>query len=282
MTSATATTRIGNLFRTCQAERRKAFIAYICGGDPSPARTASLVLALERGGADLIELGVPFSDPIADGPVIQRASERALSANTTVAVLLEIVRDIRRQSEIPLLLFSYLNPLLRYGFEKLAADASEAGVDGVLLTDLCIEEAADPVRRLREQGLDTVFLAAPTSTPQRLRLIAEHSSGFIYLVSRTGITGEQISLSETAAPLAKRMRELTDLPLALGFGISTPEQVKEAANIADGVVVGSAIVRFIETHGASPDLPEQLESFTRQLTAPLRSPEAQRSTEQAQ
>lgn len=282
MTSAATTTRIGNLFRTCHAEGRKAFIAYICGGDPAPARTASLVLALERGGADLVELGVPFSDPIADGPVIQRASDRALRANTTVSALLEIVREIRRQSQIPLLLFSYLNPLLRYGFERLARDASQAGVDGALLTDLCVEEARQPVRRLREQGLDTVFLAAPTSTAERLRLIAEHSSGFIYLVSRTGITGEQLSISEAAAPLAKRMRGLTGLPLALGFGISTPAQVKEAAGIADGVVVGSAIVRCIEVHGASPDLAEELERFTRQLTAPLRSPEAQRSAQRAE
>lgn len=272
MSSAITTTRIANLFTTCQTQRRKAFLAYLCGGDPSPAHTASLVLALERGGADLVELGVPFSDPIADGPVIQRASDRALRAHTTVAALLEIVREIRRQSEIPLLLFSYLNPLLRYGFEKLAADAADAGIDGVLLTDLCIEEAAQPVRRLRERGLDTIFLAAPTSTPHRLALIAEHSSGFIYLVSRTGITGEQLSLSESAAPLAQRMRDLTTLPLALGFGISTPAQVQEAAAIADGVVVGSAIVRFIEAHAASPDLPQLLEHFTRRLTAPLRSP----------
>ncbi len=272
MTPATATTRIGNLFSTCRAEGRKAFIAYLSGGDPTPDRTASLVLALERGGADLVELGVPFSDPIADGPVIQRASERALRANTTVGALLDIVREVRCKSQIPLLLFSYLNPLLRYGFEKLAADASDAGVDGVLLTDLCIEEATEPVRRLREQGLDTIFLAAPTSTARRLRLVAQHSSGFVYLVSRTGITGERVSLSGAAAPLARRMRDLTDLPLALGFGISTRDQVKEAAGIADGVVVGSAIVRFIEVNGASPDLPEQLEAFTRELTAPLRLP----------
>ncbi len=263
--------RIAHLFSERKAEHRKAFIAYLTGGDPSPAQTASLVLALERGGADLIELGVPFSDPIADGPVIQRASDRALQAGTTLARLLEIVREIRRRSEIPLLLFSYLNPLLRYGFDKLARDASQAGIDGVLLTDLCIEEAQTPVRRLREYGLDTVFLGAPTSTERRLRLVAEHSSGFIYLVSRTGITGEQASLSEAAAPLAKRMRALTDLPIAIGFGVSTPQQVAEVAGISDGVVVGSAIVKFIETHGKDSDLAGSLEAFTRNLTAPLRS-----------
>ena len=268
---AQTTTRISNLFAARKAEDRKAFIAYITAGDPSPAHTAPLILALERGGADLIELGVPFSDPIADGPVIQRASDRALRAGENLGRLLESVREVRRQSEIPLLLFSYLNPLLRHGFEKLAREAADAGVDGVLLTDLCVEEAEEPVRRLREQGLDTVFLAAPTSTERRLRLVAEHCSGFVYLVSRTGVTGEQASLSEAATPLTRRMRELTDLPLAVGFGISTPEQVSEVAGIADGVVVGSAIVKFIEMNGAAPDLAAGLEGFTRNLTAPLRN-----------
>lgn len=263
--------RIAQLFSARKQENRKAFIAYLTCGDPSIAQTASLVLALERGGADLIELGVPFSDPIADGPVIQRASDRALRAGATLPQLLEVVREIRRKSHIPLLLFSYMNPLLRYGFEKLARDAWEAGVDGVLLTDLCVEEAEMPVRRLREQGLDTVFLGAPTSSDHRLRLVAGLSSGFIYLVSRTGITGEQRSLSASAAPLAARMQALTDLPIAIGFGISTPQQVAEVAEIADGIVVGSAIVKFIETHASDPNLPDALEAFTRSLTAPLRS-----------
>src|SRR5438105_371405 len=254
MTTA-VTTRITSLFTRCKPEGRKAFVAYITGGDPTPAHTVSLVLALERGGADLIELGVPFSDPIADGPIIQRGSDRALRAKTTVAGLLEAVREIRAHSQIPLLLFSYLNPLLRYGFQKLASDAVEAGVDGVLLTDLCVEEAAEPVRQLREQGLDTVFLAAPTSTEARLCLVAEHCSGFVYLVSRTGVTGEQASLSDAAGPLVRRMRARTDLPLALGFGIGTPEQVAEAARLSDGVVVGSAIVKYIEENATSSDLP---------------------------
>jgi tryptophan synthase alpha chain len=264
-------TRIGGLFERCKAENRKAFIAYLTAGDPSPEVTASLVLALERGGADLIELGVPFSDPIADGPVIQRASDRALRAGMTMRKVLAIVREIRRSSEIPLLLFSYLNPLLRYGFDALAKDSAEAGVDGVLMTDLCIEEAEDAVRRVRAQGLDTIFLAAPTSTDQRLRKVAEQSSGFIYLVSRTGITGEQASLSSSAASLTQKMKSLTKLPIAVGFGISTPEQVREVGAIADGVVVGSAIVRFIEEHATDPALPQQLEQFVRKLSAPLRS-----------
>lgn len=263
-----AITRIAGAFTESGARHRKVFIAYVTAGDPSAAHTPELVLALERGGAGIIELGIPFSDPIADGPVIQRASERALRAGMTVRGVLDIVRQIRRRSQIPLLLFSYLNPLLKYGFEQLARDAADAGVDGVLLTDLCIEEAANPVRQLRAYGLDTVFLAAPTSTERRLRLVAEHSSGFIYLVSRTGVTGEQQSLSAAAAPLTQRMRELTDLPLAIGFGISTPDQVFEAATLADGIVVGSAIVNFVEAHAASP---HRLEEFTRELTRPLRS-----------
>jgi len=270
MMSPTATTRISGLFETCRSEGRKAFIAYITGGDPSPDLTPALVRALEKGGADLIELGVPFSDPIADGPVIQRASDRALRAHTTLPRLLAIVRTIREMSQIPILLFSYLNPLLKYGFERLARDAAESGVDGVLLTDLCIEEASAPVRDLRRFGLDTVFLAAPTSSEHRLRLVAEHSSGFIYLVSRTGVTGEQATLSGSVEPLIARMRRLTDLPLAVGFGISTPAQVGEVAALADGVVVGSALVKFIENNSAAPNAADRLETFTRSLTAPLR------------
>ncbi len=270
MTHAPTATRIGVLFEACKAEGRKAFIAYITGGDPTPGQTASLVLALERGGADLIELGVPFSDPIADGPVIQRASDRALRAGATLQGLLESVREIRRQSQVPILLFSYLNPLLKFGFERLSEEAASAGIDGVLLTDLCVEEASDPVSRLRKHQLDTVFLAAPSSSERRLRLVAEQSSGFVYLVSRLGVTGEQTSLSDAAAPLVKRMRQLTSLPIALGFGISSPEQVAEAAKSVDAVVVGSALVRFIETNSGASDLPAKLEAFTRTLTAPLK------------
>lgn len=264
-------TRISEMFERCRHERRKAFIAYLTAGDPNPEQTIPLVLALERGGADLIELGVPFSDPIADGPVIQRASDRALRAGMKLGRILEIVQEIRRHSQVPLLLFSYLNPLLRYGFEKLAKDAARSGVDGVLLTDLCVEEAEELVRKLRAESLDTVFLVAPTSTPQRLRLVAEHSSGFVYLVSRTGVTGEQASLSDAVMPLTNKMRALTHLPLAVGFGISTPEQVAEVARIADGVVVGSAIVRQIEKCAADADVAAQLEAFTGRLTAPLRA-----------
>ncbi|HEX7360501.1 MAG TPA: tryptophan synthase subunit alpha [Bryobacteraceae bacterium] len=268
---AQTATRIGASFARCKAERRAAFVAYLTAGDPTPAYTAPLVLALERGGADIIELGVPFSDPIADGPAIQRASERALRAGMNLPLLLETVQEIRRHSQIPLLLFSYLNPLLRYGFEELAARASDAGVDGVLLTDLSVEEAERPVSVLRARGLDTVFLAAPTSTDRRLRLVAEHSSGFIYLVSRTGVTGERASLSDAVKPLVGRLRQQSDLPLAVGFGIAAPAQVAETASIADGVVVGSALVNCIGREAAAPDLVSKLENFTRELTSPLKN-----------
>jgi tryptophan synthase alpha chain len=254
-------TRIQCLFDRLRSEKRSALIAYLTAGDPSPARTPALVAALERGGVDLIELGVPFSDPIADGPVIQRGSDRALKAGTTVGKVLEIAREIRTNSDIPLLLFTYLNPVLRYGLNQLARDAKAAGIEGCLLTDLSVEEASPYVEAMRSAGLDTVFLAAPTSTPARLKLVAEYSTGFVYLVSRTGVTGERASLSESLPPLIERMRASTKLPLAAGFGISTPEQASAAAKLADGVVVGSAIVRLIEQNTDE----NRLESFARQL-----------------
>jgi tryptophan synthase alpha chain len=257
--------RIQALFERMAAADRAALITYITAGDPTPARTPSLVAALERGGADLIELGVPFSDPIADGPVIQRGSDRALKAGTTVRHVLEIARLIRLRSQIPLLLFSYLNPLLRYGLDALARDAAAAGIDGVLLTDLSVEEADRHIPSLRAAGLDTVFLAAPTSTPARLRLVARHSSGFVYLVSRTGVTGVRDSLGDAVAPLTTAMRSITNLPLAVGFGISTPEQAARVARLADGVIVGSAIVHTVEENLASPELESKLESLAAAL-----------------
>jgi tryptophan synthase alpha chain len=258
-------TRIALLFDNLRRERRKGFIAYLTAGDPDPARTPAMVEALERGGADLIELGVPFSDPIADGPVIQRAGDRAIKAGTSLRKVLEIACHIRRRSQVPLLLFTYLNPILRYGLDELARDAAAAGIDGCLLTDVSVEEAREYVDAMRRHSLDTVFLAAPTSTDHRLRLVAEYSSGFVYLVSRTGVTGERDSLSSMAALLVERVRRVTDLPLALGFGISRPEHVVDAARHTEAVVVGSAIVRLIEQHGGSSALEGELESFVRAL-----------------
>jgi tryptophan synthase alpha chain len=258
-------TRIGRLFECLKRDGRKGLLAYLTAGDPSPAETPALVDALVRGGADLIELGVPFSDPIADGPVIQRAGERALRAGTTLAGVLEIARQIRRQSEVPLLLFTYLNPVVRYGLERLAADAAAAGIDGCLLTDASVEEAHAYVDAMRRHNLDTVFLAAPTSTRRRLELVARYSTGFVYLVSRTGVTGERESLSDAVAPLVRAVREVTDLPLAVGFGISRPEHVAELGRQVEAVVVGSALVRVIEKYGGLPSLANELESFTREL-----------------
>ncbi len=258
-------TRIGALFQHLCDSGKKGLIAYLTVGDPSPERTPALVEALERGGADLIELGVPFSDPIADGPVIQRAGERALRAGTTLRGVLEVAREIRTRSEVPLLLFTYLNPVLRYGLEALARDAAASGIDGCLLTDASVEEAGDYVRVMRGAGLDTVFLAAPTSSPRRLELVAKFSSGFVYLVSRTGVTGERESLSGSVGPLVQAMRAITPLPLAVGFGISRPEHVAELGRQVEAVVVGSAIVHLIERNLDNPSLEIQLEAFAREL-----------------
>lgn len=258
-------TRIGRLFERLKQEQRKALIAYLTAGDPSPDRTPALVEAMVRGGADLIELGVPFSDPIADGPVIQRAGERALKAGATLRKVLEIAAQIRRQSEVPLLLFTYLNPVMRYGLDLLARDAAACGIDGCLLTDASVEEAHEYVDAMHRHGLDTVFLAAPTSTPRRQRLVAEYSTGFVYLVSRTGVTGERDSLSGSVAPLVEAMRAITGLPLAVGFGVSRPEHVSQLAPLVDAVVVGSAFVRAIERNRDNASLEIQLESLVREL-----------------
>ena len=258
-------TRIGRMFDGLKRDGRKGLIAYITAGDPSPDRTPALAQALERGGADLIELGVPFSDPIADGPVIQRAGERALKAGTSLKTVLSIAARIRRQSEVPLVLFTYLNPVIRYGLERLARDAAAAGIDGCLLTDASVEEASDYVAAMHRHGLDTVFLAAPTSTERRLKLIAQYSTGFVYLVSRTGVTGARDSLSDAVGPLIRAVRAVTDLPLAVGFGISKPEHVAELGRQAEAVVVGSALVQLIERNLDNTSLEIQLESFVREL-----------------
>lgn len=240
--------RIGSRFTQCRAEGRKAFVAFVTAGDPSLERTLELALELERGGTDVLELGVPFSDPLADGPVIQRSSDRALGRGVTLEKVLGVVRKVRARSELPLVLFTYMNPVHRYGTERLAKDAKDAGADGVLVTDLPPEEANGWLSAARSAGIDTVFLAAPTSPDERIRRIAEASRGFVYAVSRTGVTGEKDEVSEDARPLVERIKALTAEPVALGFGIGTPEQVKAAAQAADGVVVGSALVRFLEEH----------------------------------
>lgn len=227
-------------------QTRPALVAYVTCGDPDLATTRNVVLAAIEAGADVIELGVPFSDPVADGPVIQRASQRALERGTTLADVLKLAAEVRQHTQSTgLIIFSYLNPILRMGLERFCKIARHAGVDGSLLTDLPVEEAGDYLREMRRNELATVFLAAPTSTDERLKLIAQASSGFVYAVSRTGVTGARQQLPEDARRLVRRLRKYTKLPVAVGFGISTAEQVAAVAEFADAAVVGSAIVEII-------------------------------------
>jgi tryptophan synthase alpha chain len=227
---------------------KPALVAYLTCGDPDLPTTQEIALAAIDAGAEVIELGVPFSDPVADGPVIQRASERALRNHTTLENVLEIAAAIRKQRPAAgLIVFSYLNPIFRFGLERFAQSAKNAGIDGALVTDLTVEESGDYLRAMRKQELATVFLAAPTSTDERLKRIAAASTGFVYAVSRTGVTGERKSLTADARDLVRRLKTFTRLPVAVGFGISTPEQVAEVGEFADAAVVGSAIVHLVET-----------------------------------
>ncbi len=238
--------RIEAKFRDLRDRGRKGLVLYLTAGDPSLEATGDLLAALERGGADIIELGVPFSDPLADGPVIQRASERAVRGGATLARILRALPRWRESVQAPIVLFSYYNPILQYGLERFAREASSAGADGVLAVDLTPEEAESYVAAARAEGLDTVFLAAPTSTDERLALISRVSTGFLYLISRTGVTGEREEISATLQPLVERAQRLSPLPLAAGFGISNPAQVRQVQALAEAAVVGSAVVRAIE------------------------------------
>ncbi len=238
---------------------------YLTAGDPSALITRDLILALERAGADVIELGVPFSDPIADGPVIQRATERALAQHMTLRKVLELAKEVRQKSEIPLLLMSYYNPMLHYGLAKLAKDAAGAGIDGILATDLTVEESDAYRDAMRAAGLNTVFLAAPTSSPERLKKIAQTATGFIYAVSRTGVTGETQQLAADLYGFLAALRSYSSTPIAVGFGISQPEHVKAVWEAADGAVVGSAIVREIESNLGRADLVERVAHFAQWL-----------------
>ena len=241
---------IAQRFRELTNANELGLVAYITAGDPSLEASAEIVLAAADAGADVIELGVPFSDPLADGPTIQRASERALRGGATLAGVIDLVRHVRARSKVPLVLFSYFNPILQMGLDKFADEAARAGADGVLATDLTLEEADDYRAILHARGLDTIFLAAPTSTDARLAKIAEVSSGFLYLISRMGVTGTRDALPEELPALAKRVRRVTKLPIAVGFGISQPEHVMALAGVADAAVVGSALVAEIEKAGA--------------------------------
>jgi tryptophan synthase alpha chain len=257
-------TRIDKKFQELKSAGRKAFIPYITAGDPDLKTTADLILALDSAGADIIELGVPFSDPIADGPVIQRATERALASRTTLKDILRLGADIRRKSEVPMLIMSYYNPLLHYGLDRLAHDAAASGYDGILATDLTVEESGPFIESMNRAGLNTIFLVAPTSSPERIRKIAETSSGFLYAVSRTGVTGEQQELSTELRDFLKTLRSHTQVPIAVGFGISRPEHLQAVWQEADGAVVGSALVREIEEH-AGKNVADRVAVFTRWL-----------------
>ena len=231
---------------------------YLCAGDPTPELTAKLLLTLETAGADLIELGVPFSDPIADGPTVQRASERALAHSISLQQILEIVENLRPQTEIPIALMSYYNPIFRMGEEAFCKAAQAAGVDGLIVPDLPPEQAQPLLEAAPKYNLATIFLVAPTSPPERMQLIASVSTGFIYCVSVTGVTGARATLSDEIAPMITELRKHTDKPISVGFGVSTSEQAKQIANIADGVIVGSAIINVIE---------ENMDDETKLLTA---------------
>jgi tryptophan synthase alpha chain len=258
--------RITSRFEHLRKSGRRGFIPFITAGDPDLDTTARLLVELADSGASVIELGVPFSDPMADGPVIQRASERALRHGFGLSEVFETVANAApRMSDTPVVLFSYFNPLLQYGINRLVADAKAAGVDGVLVTDLVPEEAGEFAAALNSRGLDMIFLIAPTSTDKRLELVARHASGFIYAVSRAGVTGTRDSLSSDAETLVKRARRFSDLPVAVGFGISTPEQVAATWKYADAAVVGSAIVSEIERQTGNPDLVPNIGRFCRRL-----------------
>jgi tryptophan synthase alpha chain len=257
--------RIARSFARLKNEGRRGFIPFITAGDPSLETTYELLIELADAGASLIELGVPFTDPVADGPVIQRASERALRHGFGIGEILELVARLREKRDVPVILFSYFNPLLQYGAERLSREASRAGVDGLLVTDLVPEEAEGFSHMLGAHNLDMIFLVAPTSTDERLRMVAERATGFIYAVSRAGVTGTREEKSADAETLVERVRGFSGLPVAVGFGLSSAEQVRDVWRYADAAVVGSAIVAEIERCAGAADLPGRVGEFARGL-----------------
>jgi len=258
-------TRIADAFSKLARDGKKGFIPFVTAGDPDLQTTSQILTELDRAGATVMELGIPFSDPMADGPVIQRASERALRNKFGVADVLDLVKGFRRESSTPIVLFTYFNPLLQFGLKRLVSEAANAGIDGVLVTDLTPEESSGFSADLRAHGLDMIFLVAPTSTDERLQMVAERASGFIYAISRAGVTGAQASVSEEAERLVNRVRQFSKLPVAVGFGISNAEQVRDVQRYADAVVVGSAIVAEIERNIGVQDVPRRLGEFVRSV-----------------
>jgi tryptophan synthase alpha chain len=262
--------RIRETFAALKRLERGGFIPFITAGDPDLATTELLLRELAAAGADIIELGVPFSDPVADGEVIQRASERALRKGVTLRDALTCIAHAKQHIDVPIVLFSYFNPLLRFGEDRLADEAKQAGADAVLVTDLIPEEAQAWTETLIQRGLDPIFLVAPTTSDERLTHIARQARGFIYAVSRAGVTGARDEMTRDAEALAKRVRAVSDLPVAVGFGVSTPQQVRAVWRFADAAVVGSAIVSQIEKLAGSPDLVKRVGEFARSLVAPAR------------
>ena len=242
-------THIADTFARLRAAHRRALIPFLVAGDPDLATTAQAIDVLTASGADLLELGVPFSDPIADGPINQRAAQRALAGGVTISSVLTLVRQLRTRHTLPVVLLTYYNPILQYGLPRFCKDAVASGVDGLVIPDLPANEGDELVTAARAVGLDTIFLLAPTSTAERIRLVADRSSGFIYCVSITGVTGVREALAGDVGALVQRIRAATRLPICVGFGVSTPEQAREVAEIADGVIVGSALVSVLESSG---------------------------------
>src|ERR1700723_3256538 len=279
MASQRGARRISNRFAQLAEAGELGIVAYITAGDPSLAASEKIVLAAAEAGADVIELGVPFSDPVADGPVIQRASDRALRSGTTLAGVLELVTRLRRNTQVPLVLFSYFNPILQMGIEKFADAAAKAGADGVLVTDLTPEEAAEYRVVLQSRGLDTIFLAAPTSTDARLAQISAATTGFLYLVSRTGVTGTRDALPAELPALVRRTRKFTALPVAVGFGISLPTHVTVLGGIADAAVVGSALMSEIEKATTPENAAAAVAERIRLLKSAARTGVSRRSSE---
>ena len=258
-------TRLQTTFARLRGDHSPGLVTYITAGDPDLDRTAGILRALDRAGADVLEVGVPFSDPLADGPVIQRATERAIAAGTTLSGVLDLLHAIRDEIAAPIVVFSYANPILRLGAERFADRAREAGVDGVLVLDLPIEEADEFRSMLATRGIDTILLLSPTTTDDRLRRAAALGSGFLYAISRLGVTGARDAVAAGAQEMVERIRRVSDLPVALGFGISKPDHVREVGQWADAAVVGSALVEVIAREGASRDLNTRVEEYVRWL-----------------
>lgn len=257
--------RLADRFAALRAAGRTGLVTYVTGGDPDVARTAEILQAIDRAGADVLEVGVPFSDPLADGPIIQRATERALAAGANLSKVLDMLGTLRDQTAAPVVLFSYANPLLRMGLETFVQRASAAGIDGVLVLDLPPEESASFREQLSAVGIDTIFLLSPTTTTARIRMAASLGSGFLYGISRLGVTGVRDEVADSAPSLAARIRAETTLPLAMGFGFSRPEHVRAVGAYADAAVVGSALVRVIAEHGQSAGLATEVERYVRWL-----------------